>query len=144
MSDQEDMLSYRKHLKVRLWTPQCEREVTVKGREHDLSLQRGKDSSPVKRFHTLPPLHFVLASGGTQVSTECYKIILLFWNNQQFQNEVTVKEYIISITGKRKLPGFQGCFRETPAWEFPPMTKVMRRGLICKGKSGLEGPPGPA
>ena len=21
-----------------------------------------------------------------------------------------------------------------PAWEFPPMTKVMQRGLICKGK----------
>ena len=28
-----------------------------------------------------------------------------------------------------------------PAWEFPSMTKVMRRGLICKGKSGLEAPP---
>ena len=28
-----------------------------------------------------------------------------------------------------------------PAREFPPMTKVMRRGLICKGKSGLKGPP---
>ena len=66
--------------------------MTAKGNGHDISLQRGKDSSPVKKFHTLPPLNFVLASGGTQVSTECYKIILLFWNNQQFQNEVTVKE----------------------------------------------------
>ena len=28
-----------------------------------------------------------------------------------------------------------------PAWEFPPMAKVMRRGLICKGESGLERPP---
>ena len=28
-----------------------------------------------------------------------------------------------------------------PAREFPPMTKVMRRVLVCKGKSGLEGPP---
>ena len=28
-----------------------------------------------------------------------------------------------------------------PAREFPPMTKVMRRGLICKGESGLKGPP---
>ena len=28
-----------------------------------------------------------------------------------------------------------------PAWEFPPMTKVMRRGLICKGELGLEGHP---
>ena len=27
-----------------------------------------------------------------------------------------------------------------PAWEFPPMTKVMWRGLTCKGESGLEGP----
>ena len=30
---------------------------------------------------------------------------------------------------------------QEPARKFPPMTKVMRRGLICKGKSGLEGPP---
>ena len=28
-----------------------------------------------------------------------------------------------------------------PARAFPPMTKVMRRGLICKGESGLKGPP---
>ena len=28
-----------------------------------------------------------------------------------------------------------------PAREFLPMTKVMQRGLICKGESGLEGPP---
>ena len=27
-----------------------------------------------------------------------------------------------------------------PAWEFPPMTKVMWRGLTCKGESGLKGP----
>ena len=27
-----------------------------------------------------------------------------------------------------------------PAREFTRMTKVMRRGLICKGESGLEGP----
>ena len=32
-------------------------------------------------------------------------------------------------------------FCQEPAWEFPPMTKVMRRGLICKGESGLKGPP---
>ena len=31
-----------------------------------------------------------------------------------------------------------------PAWEFPPMTKVMRRSLTCKGESGLKGPPGTA
>ena len=30
---------------------------------------------------------------------------------------------------------------QEPAWEFPPMTKVMPRGLICKGESGLKGPP---
>ena len=28
-----------------------------------------------------------------------------------------------------------------PAREFPPMTKVMWRGLICKGETGLKGPP---
>ena len=28
-----------------------------------------------------------------------------------------------------------------PAREFPPMTKVMLRGLICKDESGLKGPP---
>ena len=27
-----------------------------------------------------------------------------------------------------------------PARESPPMTKVMQRGLICKGESGLKGP----
>ena len=32
-------------------------------------------------------------------------------------------------------------FCREPAREFPPMTKVMRRGLMCKGESGLEGPP---
>ena len=30
---------------------------------------------------------------------------------------------------------------QEPAWNFPPMAKVMRRALICKGESGLEGPP---
>ncbi|KAB0372137.1 hypothetical protein FD755_015929, partial [Muntiacus reevesi] len=34
-----------------------------------------------------------------KVSTGCCKIILFFYNNPQFQNEVTVKEYLISITG---------------------------------------------
>ena len=29
---------------------------------------------------------------------------------------------------------------QEPAREFPPMTKVMPRGLIYKGKSGLKGP----
>ena len=33
---------------------------------------------------------------------------------------------------------------EEPAQEFPPMTKVMRRDLTCKGESGLEVPPGSA
>ena len=32
-------------------------------------------------------------------------------------------------------------FCREPAQEFPPLTKVMRRGLICKGESGLEGHP---
>ena len=35
-------------------------------------------------------------------------------------------------------------FCREPAREFPPMTKVMWRGLTCKGESGLEGPPGSA
>ena len=34
---------------------------------------------------------------------------------------------------------FFSCWQ--PAREFPPMTKVIQRGLICKGESGLEGHP---
>ena len=40
--------------------------------------------------------------------------------------------------------GFETLTCREPAWEFPPMTKVMQRGLICKGESGLKGPPGSA
>ena len=36
--------------------------------------------------------------------------------------------------------GFETLTCREPAWEFPPMTKVMWRGLICKGESGLKGP----
>uniref|UniRef100_A0A9L0IPT1 TSPY n=1 Tax=Equus asinus TaxID=9793 RepID=A0A9L0IPT1_EQUAS len=76
----EDMLSYMMDLKVRLGSLRLGEVGERRG--NGLTLKTGKGHP-----------------------SDCCKIMLFFRKNPYFWNKVIIKEYLIDITGKRRLPG---------------------------------------
>ena len=85
------------------------------------------------------PLHYLIIMN----QKVCVLMLLVAWTKGFLHSLVQLLFiYELPFCGPNVTDNCVCC--QEPAREFPPMTKVMRRGLICKGESGLEGPPGSA
>lgn len=99
----EDMLSYMMDLKVRLGSLRLGEVGERRG--NGLTLKTGKGQVSQKEISSSSSTMWWQVEEVRHPS-DCCKIMLFFRKNPYFWNKVIIKQYLIDITGKRRLPGW--------------------------------------